>query len=108
MAVDTSARTPTFTYVDGDWFAGNPPLIGPVSHAMWLGSTVFDGARWFDGIAPDLGLHCQRVNRSAENMGMKAVVAAEEIERLAWEGIAKFDGKTAIYIKPMYWAEHYP
>jgi branched-chain amino acid aminotransferase len=106
MAVDTSARTPTFTYVDGDWFAGNPPLIGPVSHAMWLGSTVFDGARWFDGIAPDLDLHCQRVNRSAENMGMKAVMAAEEIERLAWEGIGKFDGKTAIYIKPMYWAEH--
>ena len=48
MAVDTSARTPTFTYVDGEWFSGNPPLIGPVSHAMWLGSTVFDGARWFD------------------------------------------------------------
>lgn len=106
MAVDTSARTPTFTYVDGDWFTGNPPLIGPVSHAMWLGSTVFDGARWFDGIAPDLDLHCQRVNRSAENMGMNATVTAEEIERLAWEGIAKFDGRTAIYIKPMYWAEH--
>ncbi len=73
---------------------------------MWLGSTVFDGARWFDGIAPDLDLHCQRVNRSAENMGMKPVMEAKEIERLAWEGIAKFDGKTAIYIKPMYWAEH--
>ncbi len=39
-------------------------------------------------------------------MGLKPVVDAKEIERLAWEGIAKFDGKTAIYIKPMYWAEH--
>ena len=106
MAVDTSARTPTWTYVDGEWVPGNPPLIGPVSHAMWLGSTVFDGARWFDGIAPDLDAHCRRVNRSAANMGMKATVSAEEIERLAWEGIKKFDGQTAIYIKPMYWAEH--
>lgn len=106
MAVDTSARTTTWTYVDGEWISGNPPLIGPVSHAMWLGSTVFDGARWFDGIAPDLDAHCRRVNRSAANMGMKATVSAEEIERLAWEGIRKFDGKTAIYIKPMYWAEH--
>ncbi len=106
MAVDTSARTPTWTFVDGEWIAGNPPLIGPVSHAMWLGSTVFDGARWFDGIAPDLDRHCQRVNRSAANMGMAATVAAEEIERLALEGVKKFDGKTAIYIKPMYWAEH--
>ena len=106
MAVDTSARTTTWTYVDGEWISGNPPLIGPVSHAMWLGSTVFDGARWFDGIAPDLDAHCRRVNRSAANMGMKATVSAEEIERLAWEGVKKFNGKTAIYIKPMYWAEH--
>ncbi len=106
MAVDTSARTPTWTFVDGEWIAGNPPLIGPVSHAMWLGSTVFDGARWFDGIAPDLDLHCRRVNRSAVAMGMAATVPAEEIERLALEGVKKFDGKTAIYIKPMYWAEH--
>ncbi|SMD19095.1 branched-chain amino acid aminotransferase [Rhizobium sp. RU36D] len=106
MAVDTSPRTPTWTYVDGEWVSGNPPLIGPTSHAMWLGSTVFDGARWFDGIAPDLDEHCRRVNRSAVNMGMNPVMPAEEIERLAWEGVKKFDGKTAIYIKPMYWAEH--
>ncbi|MCM2475830.1 branched-chain amino acid aminotransferase [Rhizobium sp. CG5] len=106
MAVDTSARTPTWTFVDGDWIAGNPPLIGPTSHAMWLGSTVFDGARWFDGIAPDLDLHCQRVNRSATNIGLKPVKTAEEIEQLAWDGIGRFEGKTAIYIKPMYWAEH--
>lgn len=106
MAVDTSPRSPTWTYVDGEWISGNPPLIGPTSHAMWLASTVFDGARWFDGIAPDLDLHSQRVNRSAGNLGMKPTKSAEEIQALAWEGIKKFDGKTAIYIKPMYWAEH--
>ncbi|NVP57507.1 branched-chain amino acid aminotransferase [Mycoplana rhizolycopersici] len=106
MAVDTSPRTPTWTYVDGEWISGNPPLIGPTSHAMWLASTVFDGARWFDGIAPDLDLHCQRINRSAFNLGLKPTMSAEEIEGLAWEGVKKFDGKTAIYVKPMYWAEH--
>ncbi|MBU4531287.1 MAG: branched-chain amino acid aminotransferase [Hoeflea sp.] len=106
MAVNTQARTKTWTYVDGDWLEGNPPLIGPVSHAMWLGSTVFDGARWFDGVAPDLDLHCQRVNRSADALGMRATMEAEAIEDLAREGLKKFDGKTAVYIKPMYWAEH--
>lgn len=106
MAVDTTPRSATFTFVDGQWVSGNPPLIGPTSHAMWLGSTVFDGARWFDGIAPDLDLHCERVNRSALNMGMKPVMEASEIEALALEGVKKFDGQTAIYIKPMYWAEH--
>eukprot|EP00913_Durusdinium_trenchii_P021383 g20096.t1 len=106
MPVDTAARSATWTFVEGEWLEGNPKLIGPTSHAMWLGSTVFDGARWFDGISPDLDLHCQRVNRSATNMGMKPTMTAEEIERLALEGVKKFDGKTAIYIKPMYWAEH--
>lgn len=106
MPVNTAPRTATWTFVDGEWLEGNPPLIGPTSHAMWLGSTVFDGARWFDGISPDLDLHCQRVNRSATNMGMNPVMEAQEIERLALEGVTKFDGKTAIYIKPMYWAEH--
>src|SRR5690606_21180328 len=76
MAVDTSPRSSTFTYVEGEWLVGTPPLIGPTSHAMWLGSTVFDGARWFDGIAPDLDLHCQRVNRSALALGLKPVVTA--------------------------------
>jgi branched-chain amino acid aminotransferase len=106
MPVNTAPRTQTYTYVEGEWLEGNPPLIGPTSHAMWLGSTVFDGARWFDGMSPDLDMHCQRVNRSATSMGMKPVMAAEEIERLALEGVRKFDGKTAIYIKPMYWSEH--
>jgi branched-chain amino acid aminotransferase len=106
MAVNTQARTKTWTFVDGEWLEGNPPLIGPVSHAMWLGSTVFDGARWFDGVAPDLDLHCQRVNRSAYALGMRPTMEAEAIEALAHEGLKKFDGKTAVYIKPMYWAEH--
>ncbi|MEM5494649.1 branched-chain amino acid aminotransferase [Hoeflea sp. AS16] len=106
MAVNTQARTKTWTYVDGEWLEGNPPLIGPVSHAMWLGSTVFDGARWFDGVAPDLDLHCARVNRSANALGMRATMEADAIEALAREGLKKFDGKTAVYIKPMYWAEH--
>jgi len=106
MTVNTQARTKTWTYVDGEWLEGNPPLIGPVSHAMWLGSTVFDGARWFDGVAPDLDLHCQRVNRSANALGMRATMEASAIEGLAREGLKKFDGKTAVYIKPMYWAEH--
>lgn len=106
MAVDTSPKTASWTFVEGEWLPGNPPLIGPTSHAIWLASTVFDGARWFNGLAPDLDLHCQRVNRSAVNMGMQPLFAPEEIAALALEGVKRFDGRTAIYIKPMYWAEH--
>lgn len=105
MSHGTAAPTTTWSFVDGDWHEGNVPLIGPRSHAMWLGSTVFDGARWFEGVSPDLDRHCQRVNQSATALGLKPTVAAEEIAALTAEGLKKFDGKTAVYIRPMYWAE---
>jgi branched-chain amino acid aminotransferase len=98
-------KVTTWNFIDGDWLPGNPLVAGPSTHAMWLGSSVFDGARWFDGVAPDLDLHCQRVNRSALALGLKPTKTPEEIEALALEGIQRFDGKTPLYIKPMYWGE---
>ena len=95
----------TWTYFDGAWHEGNPPILGPRSHAFWLGSSVFDGARYYEGVAPDLDLHFARVNRSALAMHLKALVSVEEWLKLAWEGIAKFSPDTALYIRPMYWAE---
>ena len=105
-AVDTTPAFETWTYVDGEWLPGNPPLIGPTSHAMWLGSTVFDGARYFEGMAPDLDEHCKRINRSARALGLRPTKTSEEIEALVWEGLKNFKGAEAVYIKPMYWAEH--
>ena len=106
MAVDTKADTLTWTFVDGDWHEGNVALIGPRSHAMWLGTSVFDGARWFEDVAPDLDRHAARVNASALALGLKPTMSADEIVELTWEGLKRFDGKTAVYIRPMYWAEH--
>lgn len=105
MTVVKTTQSLTWTWVDGDWHEGNVPIMGARTHAVWLGSTVFDGARWFEGVAPDLDLHCERVNRSATALGLKPTMAASEIVALTHEGIAKFDGKTAIYIRPSYWAE---
>lgn len=95
----------TLTFLDGQWVEGNPQIAGPRSHAMWLGSTVFDGARWFEGLAPDLHRHAARVNASARALGLEATVSAQEIVRLTHEGLQRFDGETAVYIRPMYWAE---
>ena len=63
MTLATSAQSKTWTYVDGDWHEGNVAILGPRSHAMWLGTSVFDGARWFEGVAPDLDLHSQARQR---------------------------------------------
>ncbi|MGX1096859.1 branched-chain amino acid aminotransferase [Amorphus sp. MBR-141] len=95
----------TWTWLDGDWIAGNPPIIGPRTHAAWLGSSVFDGARSFEGVMPDLDQHCARVNRSAEALGLKPTMSAGAIMELTREGVGRFDKETALYIRPMYWAE---
>lgn len=92
-------------HYDGVWHEGNPALLGPRSHGVWLGSTVFDGARYFDGCAPDLAAHCARAVTSARVMGLDPMVTGEEIAELAWQGIAKFGRKAELYIKPVFWAE---
>lgn len=106
MSLATPAQSTTWTFVDGDWHEGNVALVGPRSHVFWLGSSVFDGARWFEDVAPDLDRHAARVNASALALGLKPSKSVDEIVGLTWDGLKKFDGNTAVYIRPMYWAEH--
>ena len=95
----------TWTYFEDGWHEGNVPIMGPRTHAAWLGSTVFDGARAFEGVAPDLDLHCERINLSATNFMLQPLVSAERWTDLAREGIGRFPADAALYIRPMYWAE---
>ena len=64
---------------------------------------VFDGARAFRGLTPDLDLHCQRVVRSAEKMLMKPQLGWEAIQDLCLQAVAKFPEGTELYIKPMFY-----
>lgn len=95
----------TWTYFEGEWHEGNVPLWGARTHAIWLGSSVFDGARAFEGVAPDLDLHCARVNASAKTMYLKPTVSVDEWLGLTREGMKKFPADTTLYVRPMYWAE---
>jgi len=96
----------TWTWFDDQWREGNPPILGPMSHAFWLGSSVFDGARAFEGVTPDLDRHCRRVNASARALALTPVMAWEEIVELTREGLELFDRDAAVYIRPTYWAEN--
>ncbi len=95
----------TWTFYEGDWHEGNVPLWGVRTHAIWLGSSVFDGARAFEGTTPDVDLHCARVNASAKKMFLKPTVSVEQWIGLVRDGIKRFAPNTALYIRPMYWAE---
>lgn len=92
------------TYFDGSWADGNTPILGAADHSMWHGNMVFDGARFFEGVMPDLAHHCARIIRSAAAMGMTAPVDGDTIEGLIREGVSMLDGSQALYLRPMIWS----
>ena len=99
------APSKTWTFFEDEWHEGNLPIMGVRTHAAWLCSMVFDGARAFEGVTPDLNLHFARVNDSARKLFLKPTVSVERWIELANEGIEKFEKDSALYIRPMYWAE---
>ena len=92
------------TYFNGTWHKGNVPIINAADHGAWLGSNVFDGARYFNGVAPDLLAHCQRINNSAKALMLKPSVEANDMVEIIWEGLKQYEADAAVYIRPMYWA----
>jgi branched-chain amino acid aminotransferase len=92
------------TYFEGAWHDHDVAVMRAADHGSWLGTTVFDGARYFEGIAPDLDAHCARVNRSAEALMITPTVATADMVAIAREGLGRYPKGTAVYIRPMYWA----
>jgi branched-chain amino acid aminotransferase len=95
----------TLTFFEDDWHEGNAPIMGVRTHATWLCSSVFDGARAFEGVTPDLDLHFARVNESAKVLSLKPLVSTDAWVALAREGLKRFDRDAELYIRPMYWPE---
>jgi branched-chain amino acid aminotransferase len=95
----------TLTFFEDDWHEGNLPIMGVRQHVAWLCTSVFDGARAFEGVMPDLDLHCARVNESAKVMHLKPLVSTEAWMALVREGFKRFDRDAELYIRPMYWPE---
>lgn len=95
----------SITWVNGDWLEGNPPLLGPMSHAWWMASSVFDGARAFGRLVPDLDRHCARLIESAKSFHMTPPMTADKMAALAWEGVGRFPEDAELYIRPMMYFE---
>ncbi|TFW30956.1 branched-chain amino acid aminotransferase [Duganella callida] len=89
------------TYFNGQWSEGNTPLFGAMDHSVWLGSSVFDGARSLRGHMADLRLHLQRVIHSAERLGLRCPLDVDQMEALVREGVAKFPADAELYIRPL-------
>ncbi|WP_108813802.1 branched-chain amino acid aminotransferase [Loktanella sp. Alg231-35] len=102
MAVGQNIRT----YFNGAWHDGDVPVMRAADHGSWLGTTVFDGARFVNGLMPDLDLHCARANHSAKALMLKPTVNTEDMIAIAKEGLSKYAPGAAVYIRPMYWGIH--
>lgn len=101
------AANSIITYHQNQWRDGNVPVLGSADHGTWLGTLVFDGARQFDGVTPDLDAHCQRVNNSSQALGMNPTMSVADLVACAHEGLTQFDKDAAVYIRPMYWSTGY-
>ncbi len=100
MATGTNIKT----YFEGAWHDGDRMVINAADHGAWLGTTVFDGARLFDGLSPDLEKHCARVNRSAEALMITPTIKTEDMVAIVREGLESYAREQPVYIRPMYWA----
>lgn len=94
-----------WTWFNGSWHQGDMPVMNAADHGTWLGSLVFDGARAFEGVVPDLEPHCARINDSALVMGLKPTISVDEMKKLVMEGLEKFEPEAPVYIRPMYWSK---
>ncbi len=102
MATGTNIRT----YFNGTWHEGDAMVMRAADHGAWLGSSVFDGARYAQGVTPDLDAHCARINRSAEAMMLRPTVTTEDMVAIVEEGLKAYAPGSAVYIRPMYWGIH--
>ena len=91
-------------WFDGRWYDEQPRILGPLDHAFWLSSVIFDGARAFSGLAPDLDRHCERAVESARKMLLEPTLDAAAIEALCREGIRRHPAGAELYVRPMFYA----
>lgn len=91
-------------YYDGQWLDENPRLTGPMDHAFWMSTVVFDGARAIRGLVPDIEAHCERLSRSARAMMLEPTMEPGEVAELCREAVRRLPKDGEYYIRPMYFA----
>ena len=99
MATGSNIRT----YFEGQWHESDVMIMRAGDHAAWLGSSVFDGARRFEGVTPDLRAHCERVNNSASALMLEPTVSVDDMVAIVEEGLKAYPKDAPVYIRPMYW-----
>ncbi len=91
-----------FIWMNGELIAWRDAKLHVLSHALHYASAVFEGERVYSGRIFKSRAHSERLARSAELLGFKLPITADELERAKAETVAAnaiVDG----YVRPIAW-----
>ena len=96
----------SIVWFDGEWNDGTKPIMSTMSQSYMHGSTIFDGARAYNGSIPDLHKHCERLINSSKIFGLNLPISKEELINLCKDGVDLFEKDSEIYIRQSIFCEY--
>jgi len=95
-----TADKKSIVWFNGEWHDGSKLIMSSMSQSYMHGSTIFDGARAYNNVIPDLHKHCERLINSSKIFGLSLPVSKEELITLCKEGVKYFEDSAELYVRP--------
>jgi len=89
-------------WLDGEFVPWREAKVHVLTHALHYASSVFEGARMYNGNIFALEEHCARLRRSAEILDFEVPYTTEELMAACKETAAK-NGLEDCYLRPVSW-----
>ena len=89
-------------WLDGDFVPWRDARVHVLTHALHYGSSVFEGARMYEGEVFKLTEHTERLFRSAEILDFQIPYSVAEIDEACKATAAKMGLQNA-YLRPLAW-----
>jgi branched-chain amino acid aminotransferase len=89
-------------WLDGEFVPWRDARVHVLTHALHYGSSVFEGARMYDGEVFKLTEHTERLFRSAEILDFRIPYSVAEIDEACKATCARM-GLTDAYLRPLAW-----
>ena len=89
-------------WLDGEFVPWREAKVHVLTHALHYASSVFEGARMYNGNIFALEEHCVRLRRSAEILDFESPYSTEQLMKVCNETAAK-NGLEDCYLRPVSW-----
>jgi branched-chain amino acid aminotransferase len=89
-------------WLDGEFVPWREAKVHVLTHALHYASSVFEGARMYNGNIYALEEHCARLRRSGEILDFEIPYSTEQLMQACNDTAAK-NGLTDCYLRPVSW-----